>query len=75
VSLTHGFSAKTEYIKTFTVPYKFPARNPEKALIIVDVFTVPLHSTGYGADHMEYKSRDSYLTSPLAPWFFPNNKL
>jgi hypothetical protein len=35
-------------------------------LYFVDVFTVLLLSTGHGADHIEKKSHDSYLASPLA---------
>jgi hypothetical protein len=34
-----------------------------------------LLSTGYGADHIENESRDSYLASPLARWLSPRNKL
>jgi hypothetical protein len=37
-----------------------------KTLIIVDVFTILLLSNGHGADHIENKSRDIYLASPLA---------
>jgi hypothetical protein len=51
---------------TITVPYKSSARTPQKTLIAVDVFTVLFLSTGHGADHIENKSRDNYLASPLA---------
>jgi hypothetical protein len=48
---------------TFTVPYKTSPRTPQKTPIIIDMFTVLLLSTGPGADHIENKSRDSYLAS------------
>jgi hypothetical protein len=39
------------------------------------MFTVLLPSTKHGADHIENKSRDSYLASPLAHWLFPSDEL
>jgi hypothetical protein len=68
VSLTHSFSAMTD-CKRRSLSRKSLRHGPHrKRLLLLDVLTFLLLTTGYGADSFENKSHDIHPVNPSARW-------